>query len=125
MVYAQAPGGESFKVDIETEPNSIPLNGDSSGRVDRELYYILQTNIQYDIDRSGSKRETTIEGIYESLDEARKQARTILLDEDIRKEDFAEYDELTDEADRPYDSDIIVHAVGQRGENFLVSVVKH
>jgi hypothetical protein len=46
-----------------------------------------------------------------------------LLDEKTKKTSFAEYDEKDQFKDEwPYGDDVLVHAVAETGENFLVAV---
>jgi len=48
-----------------------------------------------------------------------------LLDEDITKGSFAEYEERTDPAEKgewPYGDDVWVHALAETGENFDIAV---
>lgn len=125
QVYASVPDSEIFKVELETEPNKFGLKAEGEdGRILRELWHVLQVTIHYNIDRSGAKRDSTVEGSYETVQQARQAALAALLDEDVTKENFAEYDEFKDQKDWPYGEDVVVHAVGQSGENYLVKVLK-
>ncbi|KAF2097952.1 hypothetical protein NA57DRAFT_76752 [Rhizodiscina lignyota] len=132
IVYAVAPevgasekeGQELFKVFIETEQNQLGLSGNEQGLVQESLYYVLQTTIHYDLDRSGAKRETTVEGTYRRCTEAKEKATSVLLDCGMSKRDFVEYEENDGSSNWPYGQDIIVRAVAEGGENYLVIVVK-
>jgi len=68
---------------------------------------------------------TEVEGTYATREAARKAARSALLDENVTKKSFAEYDEFDDARDVnewPYGEDVLVHAVAGTGENFNVAV---
>jgi hypothetical protein len=125
MVYAVTPSGEKFRVQIETEPNTLELKGDGRGKVSDDLWHIMQTTIHYNVDASGTARTTTIEGTYRSEGEAKKVAATVLLSDDVKKEDFAEYDVYEGQDEWGYGEEVVVHAVGVSGENILVGVVKN
>ncbi|PVH98916.1 hypothetical protein DM02DRAFT_656882 [Periconia macrospinosa] len=62
-------------------------------------------------------------GTYADRRQARDQALRILLDTDMKREDFVEYDEYIDGTEGPFGPDVIVHAVKEGGENVLVSVI--
>jgi len=124
QVYAVAPESGIFRVEIQTAENKLGFVGGADGKVGQELYHVLQTTIHYNLDRSGAKRDTTIEDTLDTAEQARQRALTVLLDEDISKENFERYDENTGQEDWPFDEDTVVHAVGQGGENYLVQVIK-
>ena len=66
-----------------------------------------------------------MEGTYPTREEARKAARTVLLDSEVTKKDFADWDEFDDARDInewPFGEDVLVHAVAETGENFNVAV---
>jgi hypothetical protein len=68
---------------------------------------------------------TEVEGTYLTRDAARKAARLALLDQNVTKKDFAEYDEFDDARDVnewPYGDTVLVHAAAETGENFNVAV---
>lgn len=123
IVFAKAPSGEVFKVEIDTVQNSVGLQSDDSGKIQRPLCHVVQTLIEYDSDRSGSARYTIIEGTYADREQARDKALQVLLDTDLTREDFVEYDEYTGSTEGPFGPDVIVHAVKDGGENVLVSVI--
>lgn len=124
IVYARAPAGEVFTVTIQTAPNSFAFAGDAENKVTGELYHVLQTTIHYDKDRSGAVQDAEILGSFETYPAAKQMALTCLLDEDVTKESFAEYDENVGQDDWPFDSDVMVHAVGETGENVVIAVVE-
>jgi hypothetical protein len=46
-----------------------------------------------------------------------------LIDQKVRKDSFAEYNEKDKQGDDwPYGDDVLVHAVTETGENFQISV---
>jgi len=123
VVFAKAPAGQEFDVSLDTKPNALNLKGNASGEVEGVLHYVLQTTINYNTDRIGGNRTTEIEGTFPTRKAAFEAAHTILLDADVTKESFAEYDEKQDfEGEWPYGDECLVHAVAETGENFLVFV---
>jgi hypothetical protein len=127
MVYAKSQDQTTFSVCVLTTQNPWGYEGNEEGKVVLDLYHVVQTTIFYDLDESGQRRDTMIEGSFESFQEARNLAKTTLLNEEdgITKESYEEYDEAGDsETDFGYGEDVIVHAVGGNGENFLVRVLK-
>jgi len=124
QVYAAVPESDILKVEIQTTPNKLGFTGDENGEIAEELWFVLQTTIYYNLDASGAKRDSLIEGTYGTAEQANQTALTVLLDPDVSKKDFAEYDEFTGQTDWPYGETVVVHAVGQTGENFLVGVVQ-
>ncbi|KAF2688464.1 hypothetical protein K458DRAFT_414208 [Lentithecium fluviatile CBS 122367] len=123
IVYAEGPSGERFKVEIDTIPNALGLKAEGAERVQTPLYHVLQTVIEYDMDRSGAQRSNFVQGSFTSVEEAREQALKALLDADMSKEDFVEYDEYSDGTEGPFGQDVVVHAVKEGGQNVLVSVI--
>jgi len=84
---------------------------------------VLQTTILYDNDSTGGVQTTEVEGTYPTRKAAFEAARNALLDEDVTKESFAEYDEKDMEKDEwPYGDEVLIHAVAGTGENFKISV---
>jgi hypothetical protein len=64
-----------------------------------------------------------VEGTYTTRKAAFEAAKTCLLDDEVTKQSFAEYDEKADfPGEWPYGDDCLVHAVGSTGENFKVFV---
>jgi len=123
QVFAKAPSGEEFKVEIDTVKNSEGLKSDDSGKVLQPLHHVLQTIVEYHDDQSGAKRESIVEGTYADRRKACDRALRVLLDPDLTKEDYAEYDEYVDGTEKPFGPDVFVHAVKETGENLLVSVI--
>jgi len=126
LVHARAPTNEDFFVVIETTPNvfKIQSNGASS-LVTEKLSYVLQTTIHYDVDASGAKRETTIEGIYTSRGHAIKAAKKVMLEDGVvEKKVYTEWDENSGQKDWSFGENVYVHAVAENGQNFEVEVVE-
>jgi len=125
IVYAEGLSHEIYKVEIDTVPNAAKLEASAAnlGPVKQPLFHVLQTNIHYLEDRSGSKRDTIVEGVHKSKELALAQASKLLIDDDVGKADFAEYDEYTDGTEGPFGADVVIHAVKENGENILVSVI--
>jgi hypothetical protein len=127
VVYAVAPDETTFSVSVVTTPNSHEYKANKDGKVMHDLYHVLQTAIDYSRDEDGEERETNIEDSFESYQEARKCAQEILLckSDGVTKSSFADYHEAAvGEQDCGYGDNVVVHAVGQNGVNYLVSVVK-
>ncbi|KAF4634891.1 hypothetical protein G7Y89_g3205 [Cudoniella acicularis] len=123
VVFAKAPAGQEFEVRLDTKPNTPKLKGNASGEVEGVLHYVLQTTINYNNDRIGGIQTTEIEGTYPIRKDAYAAAHTALLDDEVTKETFAEYDEKENfVGEWPYGDDCFVHAVAETGENFTVSV---
>jgi hypothetical protein len=124
MVYAEGPSSEIFKVEIDTVPNLAGLEGKGvTGEVAETLYHVVQTVVEYDIDRSGSRRYSVVEGTYTSFEAARESALKVLLDGGMGKEEFVGYDEYGSGMEGPFGPDVVVHAVHDGGLNVLVSVI--
>jgi hypothetical protein len=127
-VHAVAQDGTTFQVIINTTRNIGEFMTDNEdGRISHDLYYVVQTNVLYIDDDSGEVRDHNIEGSFRTYDEARAFGRSVLLDEadGITREKFQQFDEAgAGEIDCGYGENVVVHAVGDNGENFLVSVIK-
>jgi len=130
IVYAKAPAGQEFLVGLDTKSNTERLPEGPNGQLQLpkgtdHLHYVLQTKIDYNKDRSGASQSTEIEGCYLKRTDALVAAKKALVDGEVRREDFAQYDERdSDEmaGEWPYGEDVIVHAVAQTGENYVVAM---
>ncbi|RMZ76734.1 hypothetical protein DV737_g4701, partial [Chaetothyriales sp. CBS 132003] len=127
VVHASAQDGTEFKVFIHVTPNNLQLVTDEEdGRVSADLFYVVQTEVDYNGDDI-KLRSHSIGGVFTRYIDARKAAFTTLLDktDGITKESFAAWDEAGEhDTDCGYGENVLVHAVGENGDNFLVSVVK-
>jgi hypothetical protein len=127
VVYAVAPDKTTFTVSVATTPNLWGYEANKDGKVMLDLYFVLQTTVDYSRDEDGEERETNVGGCFESYEEAWKSAQDVLLCESdgVTKSSFADYHAAAaGEKDCGYGENVIVHAVGQNGVNFLVSVIK-
>lgn len=127
-VLAKAADGTIFRVSVATSPNTQGFDGDDDDhKVHLDLYHVVQTDVLYSEDDSGEARESNVEGSFTSYEAAREFAAKVLLapEDDVTKESFAQFDEAgPGEKDCGYGENVVVHAVGQNGENMLVSVLK-
>lgn len=126
VVLAVAPAGSTYRVRIATTPNTVgkPLSKHEDGRITTDLYYVVETKAVLEVEEN---RDINIEGIFTSYRDARDYALRVLLnaEDGVSKETFAEYDEAEPGlADCGYGDNMLVHAVGNNGENFLISVIK-
>jgi hypothetical protein len=128
IVEATGPGGEVFTVEIASVPNSAGLIASSaSGHVSVPLFHVVQTVVHYGRDSSGESRDTSVKGSFTEEARAREVAHEILvwIEEGIDKNTYSQYEEAGEgEADCGYGENVVVHAVGSEGENYLVSVLK-
>merc|ERR1712230_37672 len=101
-VYAVAPDKTVFRISVATTPNVQGFQAAGGDhKIHFDLYHVVQTNVEYSEDESGLARETNVEGSFKTYDEAGPNDK-----------------------DCGYGENVIVHAVGQNGENILVSVLK-
>ncbi|RMD41338.1 hypothetical protein DV735_g3777, partial [Chaetothyriales sp. CBS 134920] len=124
VVHATAQDGTEFRVYVHATPNTLQLSTDEeNGRVRADLFYVVQTEVDYNGDDVKLRRHS-IEGVFTKYLDARKAALTTLLDKKT-KDSFAAWDEAGEtETDCGYGENVLVHAVGQDGSNFLVSLIK-
>lgn len=126
-VYATAKDGTVFRVGIATTPNVHAFRDDEDHKIHRPLYHVVQTNVLYSEDDTGESRETNVEGSFLKYEDARKFAGQVLLNEEngVTRASFAQYEEAgPEETDCGFGENVLVHAVGQNGENILVSVLR-
>lgn len=124
VVWARAPAGQVFEINIEAKPNNENLPSGEAGIPvlplgTDHLHYVLQTKIDYAADRTGAAQEASVEGAYAKRDDAMIAAKGLLL-----KPEFDEYDEREEggRGEWEFGEDTVVHAVRGDGENFDVSV---
>ncbi|CAG9988122.1 unnamed protein product [Clonostachys byssicola] len=130
IVYAKAPAGQEFLVRIDTKLNieDLPASvSDGSLYLPRgtdHLHFIVQTQIKYNADRAVSSE---IQGAYLKRNDAIEAATWCLLGESTDlKSDYAQFEikkNLEPKADWPFGEDVLIHAVTQTGENYLISLV--
>ncbi|SPJ83618.1 uncharacterized protein FTOL_10134 [Fusarium torulosum] len=92
LVYAKAPADQVFQISVQATPNTEQLLGDSDGSIilpqgAPSLYYVTQTVIDYNKDRTGYVQEMQIVGTFVHRTDAINAARKLL-----DPLDFAEYD---------------------------------
>ena len=128
IVEATGPASEVFTVTISSVPNSFHLiSTTDTKRMSVPLYHVVQTIVHYDEDESGQSRDTSVQGSYITYKQAREVAHEILLwpEEGIDKNIYARYTEASpNEFDCGYGENVVVHAVGEHGSNYLVSILK-
>uniref|UniRef100_A0A0C4DJ28 Uncharacterized protein n=1 Tax=Fusarium oxysporum (strain Fo5176) TaxID=660025 RepID=A0A0C4DJ28_FUSOF len=100
LVYAKAPAGQVFLISIQATPNDEKLLMDSNGGIFMptgipSLYYVMQTMIDYNKDRTGCVQETQIE----DYDTPEKMA-----------------------GEWPFGEEVVAHAVAETGQNIIVEV---
>ena len=103
------------------------LRSNRAGRIETPLYRVVWTIVHYRDDESGETRDMTIAGSFKAYGEARKVTLSTLLwwDDGISWNIYAAYDEAAPaELDCRCGEKVIVHAIGQNGENFMVSVLE-
>ncbi|KAL2260849.1 hypothetical protein VTK26DRAFT_5031 [Humicola hyalothermophila] len=127
LVYAKDPRGREFLVGIGTAPNTDSLEAGTGDKVllpegHDHLHYVMKRMINYSQDRCGAFHTCEILGCYLKRDDALVAAKAAL---DADHVEYAQYDERKDgEADGgwPFGEEVVVHAVGQTGENYTVAV---
>lgn len=73
------------------------------------------------------RRNINIEETFITYDEARSYVQGVLLSEEsgITKGSFTEYDEAgKNESDCGYGENVVIHAAGINGENYIISILK-
>jgi hypothetical protein len=124
LVHAETAEGDVVELVLETTPNMLGLKAKPNGRVEEDLFYVLQTKIYYNKDPAGKARTTDIKGAYLSRQAARTAARRLLLDYHGSKSWYSKYEEVTNlKEDEEGAEDAIVRAVGPEGVQYLVFVV--
>ncbi|KHN95358.1 uncharacterized protein MAM_06862 [Metarhizium album ARSEF 1941] len=126
LVFARSFDGQEFRVSIDTTPNNESLHANTQDGEMRLpegakfLHYVVQTIIDYNVDRSGSLQTTEIQGVYVHRADAWTAAHKCLA-----PDEFAEYDCRGDtefvEA-WPFGDNVAVHAVSETGQNYLIAV---
>lgn len=127
LVFGRASTGSEFRISISTTPNQESLTMASDGTLLlpdglKHLHYVLQTNIDYNVDRCGCTLATEIVGAYVHRQHAWAAAQTAL-----ERDQFAEYDERDNQdfaGQWPFGEDVAIHAISETGQNYYVSVQK-
>jgi hypothetical protein len=87
----EAHSGSIIQIRIDTETNTFQLKDNSYGLVEQDLYYVIQTRIDYNTDGSGGTQSFKIEGTYATREKALKAARATLLSDIITQDWFGKY----------------------------------
>jgi hypothetical protein len=126
LVFARSLDGQEFHVAIDTTPNneSLGANAQNGEMILPEgakfLHYVVQTTINYHVDRSGGLQRTEIQGVY-----LRRADAWIAAHKCLDPKEYVEYDSRGD-ADFvkqwPFGENVAVHAASDMGENFLIAV---
>ncbi|RAL17481.1 uncharacterized protein BO97DRAFT_439372 [Aspergillus homomorphus CBS 101889] len=121
-ILAQTPDGTTFRVCIQTTPNTKHLTlalGD--GRVPLHLYYVVQTTVSADDDHP----RLSVLDVFLAYQAARECAEQALLVGEGQGREYAMYVQAAPyEKDCGFGEDVVVHATGVDGENYLVSVLR-
>lgn len=126
LVFARSIDGQELRVSVDTTPNNESLGSDvQNGEMilpegAKFLHYVVQTTVDYHVDRSGGSQQTSIQGVYLHRADAWTAAHKCL-----DPEDFAEYDYRGDSEfvkEWPFGENVAVHAVSDLGQNFLIAV---
>ncbi|TPX12999.1 uncharacterized protein E0L32_006644 [Thyridium curvatum] len=125
LVYARAPAGQVFLVGIDTAPNNESLPANLDGTVNapqgpKSLHYVLQTTIDYNLDRTGAAQTTEIQGAYIHRVDALKAAHKCLDPKEFAEFNVRDTPEMAGQW--PYGEDVVVHAVAETGQNSFVTL---
>lgn len=127
IVRALAPDGTHFLTRIFTTQGSLDdadlKENQDDHRVSTNLYYVLEIKTKLESERP----EINLEGIFTTYTSAKKYAAGVLLypEAGVDKQSYARYDETEGkQLDCGFSENVLVHAVTDSGENFLVCVIK-
>ncbi|KAM3437924.1 hypothetical protein MY4824_003573 [Beauveria thailandica] len=127
LVFGRAPTGSEMHIAIETGPNQESLTMRPDGRLflpdgAQFLHYILQTSIDYNVDRCGCRLTTEIIGAY-----VHRQNAWVAAHKALDRDQFVQYDDSHDPqfvGQWPFGEDVAVHAIAETGQNCFVAVQK-
>lgn len=125
MVFAKAFAGQVFLVGIVTTLNNENLPSTSSGDLVlpnglKFLHYVVQTEVDYNADRTGFVQKSDLEGTYLHRADAWTAAYNCLDKKQLCEYDSREDPELAGQW--PFGEDVAVHAISETGQNYYVSV---
>lgn len=125
LIYTQTPSGREFLIKLDTTKNNprLPAGPDDTPSLPAgaELYYVIQTRIEYHQDRPAGLETTEIQNVYLHRKDAMQAAKNELAGD---RAEFSQYDEQAEEGEGewPFGGDAVVHAVAQTGECYTVAV---
>ncbi|KAL2802005.1 hypothetical protein BJX63DRAFT_136509 [Aspergillus granulosus] len=128
-VFARSPDGTTFRVRIKATPNipQVTTWGDDD-KIPVSLFYVIETVIQLDkTNRRFNLKDSDVQGVFTTYQDARAHAEKALMDEQdgITEESFLEYVIAPpDEVNCGYGENVIVHAIGDYGEHYYVSIIQ-
>ncbi|KAL2821159.1 hypothetical protein BJX63DRAFT_379519 [Aspergillus granulosus] len=129
VVFARSPDGTTFRVRIKATPNipQVTTLGDDE-KIPVSLFYVIETVIQLDkANRRISLKDSDVQGVFTTYQDARAHAEKALIDEDdgVTEESFLEYVVAPPgEMDCGCGENVIVHAIGDYGENYYISIIQ-
>jgi hypothetical protein len=125
LIYAKTPSGREFLIKLDTTKNNprLPAGPDNTPILPAgaQLYYIIQTEIEYHQDKPAGLETTEIQNVYLHRKDAIQAAKNELARD---RAEFSQYDEQGDEGEGewPFGDDVVVHGVAQTGECYTVAV---
>jgi hypothetical protein len=132
LVHAVRTGPHDFLISLAVTPNNegLPASRDQHAHLELpdgsdHLHYVLQTCADLNADRSGEAQSTEVEGVFAHRKDAFAAAKNCLVSDEVAQSDFAQYDEWDEDElkdEWPFGEDVVVHAVAQTGENYVVAV---
>ncbi|KOC13048.1 hypothetical protein AFLA70_276g000791 [Aspergillus flavus AF70] len=128
-VFAAMVDGSKVRVRIKKTLNDGCLSTSPGGdKVSDTLYYVIETLVQDNgADENTSIRDIQIRGVFTTYEEAGNLADRVLLSEEdgITKDSYIGYDEARlNEVPWQFGENVLVHAVGDYGESYFVSVIR-
>jgi hypothetical protein len=125
IVFAVATSGSTYRIRVLSTPNTIgeKLQVHDDGRVMTSIHCVVRIRTILEDDEY---RDVNVEGVFLRYSDARDYALRVLLDSGggIKEDSFAVFEKAgPNQTDCGYGDNIIVHAVGNSGENFWVSII--
>ncbi|EGS22554.1 uncharacterized protein CTHT_0021020 [Thermochaetoides thermophila DSM 1495] len=127
LVYARAPSGKEFMIGLQVAPNteSLPAGPQNTPQLpegQKQLHYVLHCRTDYSECNNDTYHCGQIQGCYLNHKDALFNAKSVLR---VPQAEYFQYDERESEDVNegwPFGEDVIVHAVGLRGEHYNVAV---
>jgi hypothetical protein len=126
IVFARSLDGQEFRASIYPTKNRESLRANvQDGKVilpegAQFLHYVVQTIVDYHVDRSGGQQQMVILGVYLHRADA-----WVAAHKSLDPEDYVEYDCRGDAEfveQWPFGENVAVHAISEWGLNHLVAV---